>query len=119
MNTAFTRGRSLSAAWVNLFSDFIIKELQSRSRDFPFANCFGSTCAARPMKHPLFARAPINFGGMRRELEPIVVGRPAVRHTGTSVMSLSTRISRQGYLLVAALAEDLNGIEEPETLVWR
>lgn len=34
-------------------------------------------------------------------------------------MALSAGISRQGYLLVAALAEDLNGIEEPETLVWR
>jgi hypothetical protein len=34
-------------------------------------------------------------------------------------MTLNTGISRQGHLLVAALTEDLNGIEEPETLVWR
>jgi hypothetical protein len=51
------------------------------------------------------AKAPISFGAFAGELEPIVVG------TWQHVMTLSTGISPQLYLLVAALAEDLNGIK--------
>ena len=54
-------------------SNFIIKELQSYSRH-PVANSFSSTCANRPAKHLLFAKAPISFGAFAGELEPIVVG---------------------------------------------
>ena len=118
MNTAFTRGRSLSAAWVNLFRELHNKGTAVPLQRLPVCELLRLNMRGRPMKHALFARAPINLGAFAGELEPIVVGRPAVRRTATSVMSRSMGISQPGYLLVAALAEDLNGIEEPETLVW-
>ncbi len=63
---------------------------------------------ARKASLYIFARAPSSFKGIRQ--------RTNCRwHTGIFVMTFSTGILRQHYLLVAALAEAWNGNEERDT----